>query len=172
MSQVSKREEEARARLPRELFILAFTVILLVVLFFRVAYIKAVHGEAYQSAAEMQQLSSTDVTIPSLRGSIYDRNGNVLAESTRIYNVILDCQVLIEAPENKQVSTIEALMTTLKLKSEDEVRKYMTKEYQEYRYLKFSPGRGRWASMKAISWASGLKKMKDAPMSTIRLRRM
>ncbi len=142
MSQVSKREQEARARLPRELFILAFTVILLVVLFFRVAYIKAVHGEAYQSAAEMQQLSSTDVTIPSLRGSIYDRNGNVLAESTRIYNVILDCQVLIEAPENKQVSTIEALMTTLKLKSEDEVRKYMTKEYQEYRYLKFSPGRG------------------------------
>jgi len=142
MSQTSRREQEARARLPRELFILAFIVILLVILFFRVAYIKAAHGEAYQAAAEQQQLSSTDVTIPALRGSIYDRNGNVLAESTRIYNVILDCQVLIEAPENKQVSTIEALMTTLKLKSEEEIRKYMTKEYQEYRYLKFTPGKG------------------------------
>ena len=142
MSQISRREREARARLPRELFILVLTVVLLIVLFFRVAYIKAAHGTSYQAAAEQQQLSSTDVTIPALRGAIYDRNGNLLVESTRIYNVILDCQVLIDAPENKQVSTIEALMTTLKLKTEDEIRKYMTKDYHEYRYLKFAPGKG------------------------------
>ena len=142
MSQIRRREREARARLPRELFILVLTVVLLIVLFFRVAYIKAAHGTSYQAAAEQQQLSSTDVTIPALRGAIYDRNGNLLVESTRIYNVILDCQVLIDAPENKQVSTIEALMTTLKLKTEDEIRKYMTKDYHEYRYLKFAPGKG------------------------------
>lgn len=142
MSQIDNREQEARERLGKELFIFAVTVLLLIALFGRVIYIKAVNGEEYQAAAERQQLSSTDVTIPALRGSILDRNGNVLAESTRIYNVILDCQVLIQASEQKQQTTIEQLMDTLHLTSEAEVRRYMTSAYESYRYLRYAPGRG------------------------------
>ncbi len=99
------------------MFVLSAVVVLMIALLLRVVYIKAVHGADYQAAAESQQLNSTDVTIPALRGSILDRHGNILAESTRIYNVILDCQVMIEAPEGKQNSTVDMLVATLKLTS-------------------------------------------------------
>lgn len=136
------QRRESYSKLGRELVMLIVIIGLMIALLIRVAYIKAVHGNAYQAAAEAQQLSSTDVTIPALRGSILDRNGNVMAESTRIYNVILDCQVMIESSEAKQNSTVETLVSTLKLTSEDQVRRYMTSEYQEYRYMKFTPGKG------------------------------
>ena len=86
-----------RQRMFRSMALLVVALVLLVLVFIRVIYIKVVHGEEYQYRAEQQQLSSTDVVIPSLRGSIYDRDGNVLAESVRVYNVILDPQALIDA---------------------------------------------------------------------------
>ncbi len=137
-----KRAQGSKARMGRLLFILCLTVSLLGAVFLRVIYIKNVHGEEYQQRAQQQQIESTDVTIPALRGSIVDRNGNVLAESARVYNVILDCQVLIEAKESLQISTIELLMSTLKLEKEETIRQYMTEAYKEYRYLKLDEGKG------------------------------
>jgi len=131
-----------RTRLNRSLLLLVLATILLLIMFARVVYIKVVHGTEYQSRAEAQQLNSTDVVIPSLRGSIYDRNGNVLAESVRVYNVILDPQTLIDAGNNKQVSTIEQLMSTLGLTDENVIRRYLTSAYYEYRYLKLDEGLG------------------------------
>lgn len=131
-----------RQRMSRSMLLLVVSLVLLVVVFGRVVYIKAVHGEEYQQRAEQQQLSSTDVIIPSLRGSIYDRDGNVLAESVRVYNVILDPQALIEAGESKQINTVETLMSVLKLNDENLIRKYISPEYQEYRYLKLDQGIG------------------------------
>lgn len=136
------QRRERYTPLGREMFVLSAVVVLMIALLLRVVYIKAVHGADYQAAAESQQLNSTDVSIPALRGSILDRHGNILAESTRIYNVILDCQVMIEAPEGKQNSTVDMLVATLKLTSEDQVRRYMTSEYADYRYMKFTPGKG------------------------------
>ncbi len=126
----------------RTIFFLCLAMVLLIFVLIRVAYIKMVHGEEYQTLAEKQQVESTDVIIPALRGSITDRNGNVLAESSRVYNVILDCQVLIEAKQSDQVSTIEQLMQTLGIKDENVIRQYMTDEYKEYRYLKLKEGEG------------------------------
>ena len=131
-----------RQRMFRSMALLVVAIVLLVLVFIRVIYIKTVHGEEYQYRAEQQQLSSTDVVIPSLRGSIYDRDGNVLAESVRVYNVILDPQALIEANESKQINTIETLMVVLKLNDENLIRKYLSKEYYEYRYLKLEQGIG------------------------------
>ena len=93
MSSNKSREYKIRSR--RTVAVSIIAGILMLALLVRVGYIKGVHGEEYQQRAEAQQLSSTDVEIPALRGSILDRNGNVLAQSTRVYNVILDCQVLI-----------------------------------------------------------------------------
>ena len=126
----------------RTIFFLFLAMAMLAFVLIRVAYIKAVHGEEYQTMAEKQQVESTDVVIPALRGSISDRNGNMLAESARVYNVILDCQVLIEAKQSDQVSTIEQLMQTLGLQDENIIRQYMTDEYKEYRYLKLEEGEG------------------------------
>ena len=114
----------------RTIFFLFLAMAMLAFVLIRVAYIKAVHGEEYQTMAEKQQVESTDVVIPALRGSISDRNGNMLAESARVYNVILDCQVLIEAKQSDQVSTIEQLMQTLGLQDENIIRQYMTDEYK------------------------------------------
>ncbi len=138
MSNVDRRE--AKQRLGRELFLLVLMAGLLLIMFFRVAYIKGVHGAEYQKMAEQQQVNSTDVRIPALRGSIYDRNGNVLAESVRVYNVILDCQTLIDASPNKQLSTCDQLVATLGLKDDSSIREYMTEEYHEYRYKKLPTG--------------------------------
>ena len=131
-----------RQRMFRSMALLVVALVLLVLVVIRVIYIKVVHGEEYQYRAEQQQLSSTDVVIPSLRGSIYDRDGNVLAESVRVYNVILDPQALIDAGESKQINTIEILMAVLKLNDENVIRQYLSKEYYEYRYLKLEQGIG------------------------------
>ena len=126
----------------RTILLLCAMIGLLIFVLVRVAYIKTVHGKEYQTLAEKQQVESTDVIIPALRGSISDRNGNILAESSRVYNVILDCQVLIEAKQSDQVSTIEQLMQTLGLKDENVIRQYMTDEYKGYRYWKLEEGEG------------------------------
>ncbi len=126
----------------RTILFLVLAMALLIFVLIRVIFIKTVHGEEYQTLAEKQQVESTDVVIPALRGSITDRNGNMLAESARVYNVILDCQVLIEAKQSDQASTIEQLMQTLGLSDENIIRQYMTDAYREYRYLKLKEGEG------------------------------
>ena len=47
-------------------------IVVLTALFIRVAWIKAVHGNEYEQAAEQQQILQTDMTIPALRGTIQD----------------------------------------------------------------------------------------------------
>ena len=140
MSSNKSREYKIRSR--RTVAVSIIAGILMLALLVRVGYIKGVHGEEYQQRAEAQQLSSTDVEIPALRGSILDRNGNVLAQSTRVYNVILDCQVLIEASESQQLSTLDQLVNTLKLQDDSPIRKFMTSEYESYRYMKLPEGKG------------------------------
>lgn len=51
------------------------------------ARIQLVHGEEYKEKAEMQQLS--DTTVSAQRGTIYDRNGDILSESASAWKVYL-----------------------------------------------------------------------------------
>lgn len=141
MSSTKRGTGNNSKRLGRSLLMLFLAFGMLLLCFGNVAYIKIVHGEEYQQSAELQQLSSTDVTIPALRGSIYDRNGNVLAKSSRVYNVIVDPQVLIESDTSKQVSTIEILMGVLGFTDEAVIRQYMTSEYEQDRYERLKEGR-------------------------------
>ena len=84
-------------------------------LFFRIGYIKTVHGEEYSQKVKQHRVAQSDSVISAMRGSILDRNGNILAESTRVYNVILDSKVIREAGEEKMNATVEALCTNLEI---------------------------------------------------------
>lgn len=55
---------------------------------FRVFYLQMVNGDELAAKAESQQLSDTQ--IPAKRGTIYDCDGNVLAQSATVWDVYID----------------------------------------------------------------------------------
>lgn len=92
-------------------------MVILTVLFGRVLYWKVVHGAEFEAAAKNQQINRYDLVNAANRGSILDRNEQVLAVSTAVYNVVLD---------------------PLQLAEEDDAKK--TKKTFEYPFANISPG--------------------------------
>lgn len=85
----------------QEKLVLLYLAILLafVVLIGRIMQINAVDGESYTKTVLDQQQYSSRV-IPFKRGDIVDTNGTKLATSERVYNVILDVKVLLDADKD------------------------------------------------------------------------
>lgn len=54
----------------------------------RVFSLTIIRGEELSEKAETQQLKDTEIT--AMRGTIYDSNGNVLAQSASVWNVFID----------------------------------------------------------------------------------
>ncbi len=81
--------------------------ILMIGLVVRMVYIIQNEGEAYSKKVLDQQSYSSQV-IPFKRGSIYDRNGELLATSIKVYNLIIDPKVIL-SDENYLEPTITAL---------------------------------------------------------------
>ncbi|MBR4284248.1 MAG: PASTA domain-containing protein [Anaerotignum sp.] len=94
---------------------------ILLVLFGRVAYWKVAHGAEFEQAVKNQQINRYDLVNAANRGSILDRNEQVLAVSTAVYNVVLDPLQLYE--ENDPEETTRTFTTLCKffpeLKMED-----------------------------------------------------
>lgn len=93
----------------------------LVCLLGRITYINATNGDKYkkQVLTQAQQKFENDV-LPAKRGNIYDRNGNILATSNKVYNVILDCKTVNSDPDYVE-PTIRALKEILGI-DEEKVR--------------------------------------------------
>lgn len=91
----------------------------LFILCIRIAYINAAYGDEY-SIEVLKQQSFTNNIIPYKRGDIKDRNGNVLATSNVVYNVIVDAKMLSKE-ENKDYlnPTTDALAQYFKLDRDD-----------------------------------------------------
>ena len=66
----------------------------LAVLAGRIAWINYNHGDAY-SKAVLDHQTYTSTTIPYKRGQILTSNGNILAYSERVYNLILDPKLVL-----------------------------------------------------------------------------
>lgn len=102
-------------------FILFVFMAILTVLFGRVVYWKVAHGAEFETAAKNQQINRYDLVNAANRGSILDRNEQVLAVSTAVYNVVLDPLQLAE--ENDKKKTQQTFTTLCKyfpdLKYED-----------------------------------------------------
>lgn len=90
-----KRERKFNSRMQTKLAML-FVIILLVLIFLNAKLTGIIidKGEKYTKQVLSQQ-GYSNTTIPYRRGDITDRNGTVLATSEKVYNVILDCKVLL-----------------------------------------------------------------------------
>lgn len=73
-----------------------------------IVYIQNVKGEEYEKKVLSQQ-NFENRTIPFRRGDIKDCNGNVLATSQKVYNVILDCKILQGLGSKYIDATVQAL---------------------------------------------------------------
>lgn len=73
----------------KRLLILSVAVIfLLTASGVRVFYLQTVRGEELAQKAESQQLKDTEIS--AMRGTIYDADGNVLAQSATVWNIFID----------------------------------------------------------------------------------
>ncbi len=104
----------------RLLVVLIILVVLLVLLIFRVGYWNIIRGAELQAEAEGQWISDTVVTAQ--RGSILDRNLNVLAQSAAADTVVLMPQ-RIDDPN----TVASALAGILELDQQDVLYKASTK---------------------------------------------
>ena len=72
----------------RTFFIVGLIIAGLVMVAARLLYFQTVMAEELQKRAVEQQLS--DTTLSARRGSIYDKNGNILAQSLTVWNIVLE----------------------------------------------------------------------------------
>lgn len=91
----------------------------------RITFINATSGNKYKKQVLSQaQQRYENRTLPAKRGDIFDRNGNLLATSNKVYSVILDCKA-VNSDTAYVEPTIRALMEVLGL-DEDMIRSKLT----------------------------------------------
>ena len=103
--------------------IFAFVLLALIGLNLLIANINAKSGDQYAKRVLSQQTYDS-WAVPYRRGEITDRNGNLLAKSDKVYNVVLDCKAINDL-EDYVEPTIRALVETLGV-DEEEVRDRIT----------------------------------------------
>lgn len=104
----------------RKKLVMLFGMVLLalVVLMARITYINATSGSKYKKQVLSQaQQKYNSQTLPAKRGDIYDRNGNILATSNKVYNVIMDCKA-VNSDTDYVEPTIRALVEVFGLDEE------------------------------------------------------
>lgn len=139
MERRKKQKRKLNGTMRKKLAGLFILVLLaLVGLTFRITYINAKSGDKYKKQVLIQSQQQYDSrTIPFKRGDITDRNGTVLATSSKVYNVILDCKV-VNSNEAYMEPTVKALTEQLGL-DEDTIRGLLTGEQtknSQYQILK------------------------------------
>ena len=118
-------------RMQKKLVMLFMAIILaFIVLVGRITYINASKGNKYTKIVLDQQEYDSRV-IPYKRGDIVDRNGTKIATSERVYNVILDVNVMVSDDEDIE-PTIKVLEDCFGIK-ESKIRT-LIKEKPESRY--------------------------------------
>lgn len=112
-------------------------VILLVVvsMFFagdaaRLFYLQIIKGDDLSAKAQNQQLSDTEVS--AMRGTIYDSEGSILAQSATVYDIFID-PFNIDT-EEKRTKVVDGLSTILKM-DETQKNELVEKTKKESRYV-------------------------------------
>ena len=118
--------------------LLRIVLLAFIVLAGTVTYINAKSGSKYKKMVLSQAQSRYESRVlPAKRGNIYDRNGNILATSNKVYTVILDCRAVNQNEEYVE-PTIRALTGVLGL-DEGDIRSRLTDQTtkdSQYQVLK------------------------------------
>ena len=115
-----KRFQYIRQRFPKKMqkkLVMLFVAIVLafVGLIGKITHINATNGEKYTKIVLDQQKYNSRL-IPFKRGDIVDRNGTTIATSERVYNVVLDANVMLASDkETIKSATIEQVKDVLEL---------------------------------------------------------
>lgn len=95
----------------RLLLVNIIIAIIFVMLGIRLYYLMIINGNYYNRLVLSQrQISYNSQVLPSRRGDILDTDGNLLATSIKVYNLIIDPKVITSTKDNRYVNaTIDAL---------------------------------------------------------------
>ncbi|MDO4633018.1 MAG: penicillin-binding transpeptidase domain-containing protein [Eubacteriales bacterium] len=94
-------------------------------LIIRIAWINIKSGDAYAKQVLSQQTYDSRA-VPYRRGEIQDRNGNLLAKSEKVYNVVLDCKA-VNSNDDYVEPTIQVVSDQLGLDTA-EIREIVSSE--------------------------------------------
>ncbi len=125
---MKKNIDKFKRKLNIKLYSLAFVLLLLIgFLDYRIFYIKSKHGEEYEKKAIAQQVTQgLDIITKANRGSILDRNLQVISASNTVYNVILDVRNLSQLDKKIRNKTLTELSNSLEI-SIEKLNGYMDK---------------------------------------------
>ncbi len=123
-------KKTAKPYLARVITVLAVMIVLLGGLIARLAYLQLVDYEKYQSGAFGQY--TTEIPLSSKRGTIYDRNMNVLAKSVSVETVFISPN---EIEVEDQAKIADFLSETLEVDRNEIVQK-MNNKKSKYQRIK------------------------------------
>lgn len=123
-------KEFKKSMLKRMLVLVVVVAFLFGVDAFRVFYITVIKGDEFSAKAESQQLSDTE--IDAMRGTIYDCDGNVLAQSATVWDIFIDPSNI--TTEEKRNTVVNGLSGILKLDAKDK-QKLAEKTKKDTRYV-------------------------------------
>ena len=134
----------AAAKLWNRSTILMFIIIILGfgTVFARLFYLQVYQAEELQHRAVEQQLH--DTTVSAKRGSIYDANGNVLAQSITVWNVVLAPANFKNGDEEGRKIVAKGLAKILEL-DEDEYARFLSSKSSKCPYYQRGGDEGDYA---------------------------
>lgn len=147
----------------RTVLLFSFFMVLLAVLIFRLGYWQIVKASQMKEAAERQQMNKTAITAS--RGTIYDRNQKVLAESTTVNTVVCnpiqiskDCKDEDGNVRKSELRYIAETLADILSLDEEDVYDKITKK-NRFQYIK---------KRVSVEEAGEIKKLKDSSIDKSR----
>ncbi|MBQ7741014.1 MAG: PASTA domain-containing protein [Eubacterium sp.] len=124
-------EKNGRKTMLKRMLILAVAIVFLFGIdAFRILYLQVAKGDEFKAKAESQQLSDTEVS--AMRGTIYDSEGNVLAQSATVWNIFLDpSNIKDEETRNFVVDNLSKILGC----NEEEKKEIYEKSKKKTRYV-------------------------------------
>lgn len=101
----------------RRLTLIIFVVMILVLVYVSVQMynVAVLESDKFQALANSQQFRTT--TVKANRGAIYDRNGQVLAQSVTVYTVFVDPRTFSERDTEYEAEIVDVLVSSLGVES-------------------------------------------------------